>query len=70
MRGLPHLKFKQDEICEACQNEKSKKASHRSQDMVSTTEPLQMIRMDFYGPVNVISTSKCEYALVVINDYS
>ena len=26
--------------------------------------------MDFYGPVNVISTSKCEYALVVINDYS
>ena len=29
-----------------------------------------MIHMDFYRPVNVISTSKCEYALVMISEYS
>ena len=33
-------------------------ASHRSKDVINITEPLQMIHMDFYGSVNVISTTK------------
>ena len=37
--------------------EKSKIISLRSKDMFDITEPLQKIRMDFYGLVNVISTS-------------
>ena len=37
--------------------EKSKITSLRSKDMFDITEPLQKIHMDFYGPVNVMSTS-------------
>ena len=33
-------------------------ASQRSKDMINISEPLQMIHMDFYGSVNVISTTK------------
>ena len=38
-------------------------ASHRSKDMINITEPLQMIRMDFYGSVNVMSTTKPDIVL-------
>ena len=37
--------------------EKSKITSLRSKDMFDITEPLQKIHMDFYGLVNVMSTS-------------
>ena len=38
--------------------EKSKIISLKSKDMFDITEPLQKIRMDFYGLVNVMSTSR------------
>ena len=39
-------------------NREVKGASHRSKDMTNITEPLQMIRMDFYGSANVMSAAK------------
>ena len=57
VRGLPHLEFKLDEGYELCKNREVEGASHRSKDMINITEPLQMIHMDFYGSVNVISTT-------------
>ena len=45
-------------------------ASHRSKDMINITEPLQMIRMDFYGSVNVMSANKARYLFAMIIDYS
>ena len=70
VRGLPQMEFTQEGLCEACQKGKSKKASHRSTDTSSITEPLQLLHMDLFGPVNVMSMSKKRYALVIVDDYS
>ena len=70
VRGLPLKEFCPEGLCEACEKGKSKKASHRSKDMSSITEPLQLLHMDLFGPVNVMSMSKKRYALVIVDDYS
>ena len=48
----------------------SKKASHKDTDTSIITEPLQLLHMDIFGPVNVMSMSKKIYALVIVDDYS
>ena len=58
VRGLPQMEFSSDGLCEACEKGKSKKASHRSKDMSEISEPLQLIHMDLFGPVNIQSMSK------------
>ena len=70
VRGLPKMEFTHEGLCEACQKGKSKKASHKSTDTSVITEPLQLIHMDLFGPVKVMSMSKKRYALVIVDDYS
>ena len=70
VRGLPDMEFCKEGLCEACEKEKSKKSSHRSKDMTSITEPLQLLHMDLFGPVNVMSLSRKRYALVIVDDFS
>ena len=70
VRGLPQLQFSKEGLCEACEKGKSKKASHRSKDMTNISEPLQLIHMDLFGPVNVMSVSRKRFALVMVDDYS
>ena len=70
VRGLPQMEFTQEGLCEACQKGKSKKASHKGTDTSSITEPLQLLHMDLFGPVNVMSMSKKQYALVIVDDFS
>ena len=70
VRGLPQMEFTQEGLCEACQKEKSKKASHKGTDTSTIIEPLQLLYMDLFGPVNVMSMSKKRYALVIVDDYS
>ena len=70
VRGLPQMGFTQEGPCEACQKGKSKKAPQKSTDTSVITEPLQLIQMDLFGPVNVMSMSKKRYALVIVDDYS
>ena len=64
------MEFCQEELCEVCEKRKSKKASHRCKDMSGITEPLQMLHMDLFSPVNIMSISKKKYALVIVDDYS
>ena len=70
VRGLPQMEFTQEGLCEACEKGKSKRASHRSKEMTSITDPLQLIHMDLFGPVNVMSLSGKRYALVIVDDFS
>ena len=70
VRGLPVMEYQQEGLCEACEKGKSKKASHRSKKLTSISEPLQLIHMDLFGPVNVMSLSRKKYALVMVDDYS
>ena len=70
VRGLPDMEFCKKGLCEACEKGKSKKASHRSKEMTSITEPLQLLHMDLFGPVNVMSLSRKRYALVIVDDFT
>ena len=57
VRGLPHLGFYWMKLMRYV-NREVEGASHRNKDMINITDPLQIIRMDFYGSVNVISATK------------
>ena len=70
VRGLPQMEFTQKGLCEACQKEKSKKSSHKGTNTSIIIEPLQLLPMDLFGPVNVMSMSKKRYNLVIVDDYS
>ena len=63
------MEFTHEGLCEACQKGKSKKASHKGTNKSAMTEPLQLLHMELFGPVNVMSMSKKRYALVIVNDY-
>ena len=70
VRGLPQMEFCKEGLYEACEEGKSKKASHQSKDMTNISEPLQLIHMDLFGPVNVMSMSRKRFVLVMVDDYS
>ena len=70
VRGLPPLEFTQQGLCEACQKGKAKIASYKGTDTSNITEPLQLLHMDLFGPVNVMSLSRKRYALVIADDFS
>jgi len=55
VRDMPKLEFAQVEVCEACQKGKMKRSSHKSKTVNSISAPLQLIHMDLFGPVNVLS---------------
>ena len=70
VRGLIEMEFSPDGLCEACEKGKSKRASHKKKTMTDITEPLELLHMDLFGPVNVMSMSRKKYGLVIVDDYS
>ncbi|KAL8149202.1 hypothetical protein AgCh_006274 [Apium graveolens] len=70
VRDIRNLEFSRNEVCETCQKGKMKKSSHKSKSANSISAPLQLIHMDLFGPVNVLSISRKMYALVMVDDYS
>ena len=67
---IPQMVFTQEGLCEACQKGKSKKASHKGTETSIIIKPLQLLHMDLFGPVNIMSMSKKRYAIVIVDDYS
>ena len=65
VRGLP-----KDGMCDACQKGKQRKASFKSNTESSIDEPLQLLHMDLFGPVNIMSISKKRYCLVIVDDFT
>ena len=49
---------------------KMKRSSHKSKEFSSITAPLQLIHVDLFDPINVMSLSKKKYALVMMDDFS
>ena len=48
--GLPKLKFEKYRLCDACQKGKQVRDSFKSKNIVSTTQPLQLLHMDLFCP--------------------
>ena len=70
VRGLPKAEFTKDGLCDACQKGKQRKASFKSKTESSIDEPLQLLHMDLFGPVNIMSISKKKYCLVIVDDFT
>ena len=70
VRGLPKAQFTKDGLCDACQKGKQRKASFKSKTESSIDEPLQLLHMDLFGPVNIMSISKKKYCLVIVDDFT
>ncbi|KAL8109911.1 hypothetical protein AgCh_025854 [Apium graveolens] len=70
VRDMPKLEFAQVEVCKACKKGKMKRSSQKSITVNSISAPLQLIHLDLFGPVNVLSISRNIYALVIVDDFS
>ena len=68
--GLPKLKFDKDKICDACQFGKQVRNSFKSKNLVSTSRPLELLHIDLFGPMDVISMGGKSYGFVIVDDYS
>ena len=67
VRGLPKLEFTKDDLCDECQKGKQ---SIKSKTKSSIDEPLQLLHMDLFGPVNIISINKKKYYLVIVDGFT
>ena len=67
--GLPKVEFTKDGLCDAFQKGKQRKTSFKSNTESSIDERLQVLHMDLFGLVNIMSISKKKYCLVIVNDF-
>ena len=67
--GFPKLNFDKDKICDACLFGKEVRSSFKSKNLVTTSRPLELLHIDLFGPMNVISMGDKFYGFVII-DYS
>jgi len=68
--GLTNIQFEKDMICSACQAGKQVGVPHPPKSIMTTTQPLELIHMDLFGPVTYISIGGNKYGLVIVDDYS
>ena len=67
--GLPKLKFEKNKLSEACQKGKLVKNSFQSNNVVSTSKPLELLHIDLFGPFRTMSLGVNYYDLVIVDDY-
>ena len=70
VRDLPIKDFITVEKCVACALGKQHRKPHFPKSITSINKVLQLLHMDLFGPVNVLSVHKQSYCLVIIDDYS
>ena len=68
--GLPKLSFDKDKICDACQFGKQVRNSFKSKNSVSTSRSLELLHIDLFGPMDVLSMGGKSYGFVIVDDYS
>ena len=70
VRGLPKVVFTKYGLCDAFHKGKQRKASFKSKTESSIDEPLQLLHMDLFGAVNIMSISKKKYYLVIVDNFT
>ena len=70
IRGLPKISFKKYKICEACQMGKQIKTSFKNKNCISTLRPLELLHMDFFGPLKTTNIGGKSYAFEIVDDFS
>ena len=65
--GLPKFIFDKDKICDACQFGKQVRSLFKTKNLVTTSRPLELLHIDLFEPINVISMSGKSYGFVIID---
>ncbi|XP_073049448.1 uncharacterized protein [Primulina eburnea] len=68
--GLPNVDFAKDKVCNACQLGKQVRSTFKSKGRNSSARWLELLHMDLFGPIPVMSLGGKKYTLVVIDDFS
>lgn len=68
--GLPDIKFIKDHVCSACQLGKQIRSSFKNKRNKSSSRCLELLHMDLFGPISIISLGGMRYTLVIVDDYS
>ncbi|PKA60660.1 Retrovirus-related Pol polyprotein from transposon TNT 1-94 [Apostasia shenzhenica] len=68
--GLPKVKYEKNKLCDACQEGKQTRCSHKAKELVSSSQPLELIHLDLLDSHGVVSIGGSRYVLVIIDDYS
>ena len=50
--------------------ESKEKPLSKSKSFSSIDDPLMLLHMDLFGPVNIMSISKNKYALMIVDDFT
>jgi len=69
VRGLPVLKFDNDNFCVSCEYGKQSQKGHALIIDTKILDPLELLHMDLYGQSTIESVSN-KYILVIIDYYS
>ncbi|XP_076883438.1 uncharacterized protein LOC143532205 [Bidens hawaiensis] len=70
VRGLPVKDFVTIEKCVACALGKHHRKSHKQKPINSISIVFQLLHMELFGPVHVLSLSCSNHRLVITDDYS
>ena len=68
--GLTNVHFEKDRICSACQARKQVSVPYPPKSIMTTTQLLELIHMDLFGPIAYLSIGGNKYGLVIVDDYS
>ena len=70
VRGLPNLKYEKGKLCDACQLGKLHRSSFNAKPVISTKYVLELLHLDLFGEMDVVSLGGSKYVFVVVDDYS
>ena len=70
VRGLPKLKYENNQIYKACQLRKQVRSSFKSKNAITSSRPLEIFHMDLFGLSKTTSLGGKIYGLVIVVDYS
>ena len=68
--GFLKLSFDKNKICDACQFGKQVRNSFKSKNLISTSKSFELLHVDLFGPMDVLSMGGKSYGFVIVDDYS
>jgi hypothetical protein len=67
---MENVSFAKDRVCRACVEGKMHDSPHPSKTIISSKRILELLHVDFFGPVTHASLGAKKHCLVIVDDYS
>jgi hypothetical protein len=70
IKGLSHIAFKKQKLCDAWQMSKQVKTSFKSKNHITTKRPLELVHIYLFGLTRARSISGNRYVFVIMDDFT